>query len=71
MCPVCELEANEETMQCDTCLQWFHYVCVNLTVSDLNKIPEKAPFDCSPSRIISISYNDANEHDDSITNGVA
>ena len=67
MCPVCELEANEETIQCDTCLEWFHYQCVNLTVNEVNKIPEKAPFNCSPCRLISISYKDANEHDDSIT----
>ncbi|OQV23924.1 hypothetical protein BV898_02272 [Hypsibius exemplaris] len=32
-CPLCKQEANEETICCDTCEEWYHFVCVNIVTA--------------------------------------
>ncbi|XP_063418973.1 uncharacterized protein LOC134701775 [Mytilus trossulus] len=45
-CPICSDVANDDTINCDTCLEWFHYSCVQLNKSKVDKIPAIAPFTC-------------------------
>ncbi|XP_063410421.1 uncharacterized protein LOC134693515 [Mytilus trossulus] len=45
-CPICSDVANDDTINCDTCLEWFHYSCVQLNKSKVDKIPSIAPFTC-------------------------
>ena len=45
-CPLCRRRANDGTIQCDTCLEWMHYECVNLTEESVRKIPQSVPFNC-------------------------
>ncbi|KAK3102491.1 hypothetical protein FSP39_011762 [Pinctada imbricata] len=47
MCPICQKEALENTIQCDTCLEWFHYACVNLSPHLVEKMPNSMPYNCS------------------------
>ncbi|KAK3082469.1 hypothetical protein FSP39_015364 [Pinctada imbricata] len=46
-CPICSYEANLDTIQCDTCQEWLHYNCANITQEDANNLPTSMPFNCS------------------------
>ena len=37
-CPVCKLNCYEETdcINCDKCLNWYHYSCTDLTKAQFN-----------------------------------
>ena len=45
-CRACGKVALLDTIQCDTCLEWYHYECVDLVKADVNTIPEAAPYNC-------------------------
>ncbi|MES9881859.1 MAG: PHD finger domain-containing protein [Sedimenticola sp.] len=45
-CPVCGLEAKNDTIACEECDLWFHYSCVGLNNKDAGKISESTPYIC-------------------------
>ncbi|CAG2196174.1 unnamed protein product [Mytilus edulis] len=45
-CPICTDIANDDPINCDTCLDWFHYKCVNLKNTKVDKTQVIAPFTC-------------------------
>jgi hypothetical protein len=46
-CPVCRASTDlEETINCETCLHWYHFTCVEVTCSDPCVVKEDEPFYC-------------------------
>lgn len=45
-CPVCKDIAGDDTVFCETCCEWFHPKCVNMTLEQIQKIPTNVPFNC-------------------------
>ncbi|XP_031778291.1 uncharacterized protein LOC116416066 [Nasonia vitripennis] len=37
ICDLCFQEADDLTIQCDTCLMWYHFTCVKVEAKDLKK----------------------------------
>ena len=42
-CPVCELEADSETIACEECNEWFHFQCAGLPNEDVKNIRGNSP----------------------------
>ena len=45
-CPICQQQANRDTIACEECDGWFHFECLGLTSKDIKKIEEDAPYIC-------------------------
>ena len=45
-CPICQQQANRNTIACEECDGWFHFECLGLTSKDIKKIEENAPYIC-------------------------
>ncbi len=46
ICPVCETDAELNTIACEECNAWYHYNCVGLSPTEVKKIHEEVPFVC-------------------------
>ena len=45
-CPVCEQTANNGTIVCEECGEWYHFSCTGLVESKVESIPTDVPFIC-------------------------
>ena len=45
-CPVCKNNADTNSIQCDTCLDYFHPTCQMLSDNILNSYPEMSEYHC-------------------------
>jgi hypothetical protein len=43
VCPICQQQANMDTIACEECDDWFHFECLGLTYKNIKKIEEEAP----------------------------
>jgi ribosomal protein L37AE/L43A len=46
VCPICQQQANMNTIACEECDDWFHFECLGLTSKNIKKIEEEAPYIC-------------------------
>ena len=46
-CPICQQQANRDTIACEECDGWFHFEYLGLTSKDINKIEEDTPYICN------------------------
>ena len=47
-CPICQQQANRDTIVCEECDGWFHFECLGLTSKDIKKIEEHVFYICKP-----------------------
>jgi hypothetical protein len=47
-CPICREEAQENTIACEECNEWYHYSCLKISQLEINKI--------DPNFLISVKY---------------
>ena len=45
-CPACDQVADNDTIACDECNEWFHFGCIGVDRSRINDIPDEIPFIC-------------------------
>ena len=45
-CPACDQVAEDDTIVCEECDEWFHFHCVGVDPSNADNIPEETPFVC-------------------------
>jgi hypothetical protein len=45
-CPICREEAQEKTITCDECNEWYHDSCFKLSQLEINKIDANIPYIC-------------------------
>jgi len=45
-CPICREEAQEKTIACEECNEWYHYSCLKLSQLEINKIDPNIPYIC-------------------------
>ena len=43
LCPLCKTHACMDTIQCDRCNNWYHYMCAKLTKEDVHKFEKTLP----------------------------
>ena len=43
-CPICDSQAEGETIACDQCDKWFHYRCIGLHEKEIEKINDSIPY---------------------------
>lgn len=46
ICPMCERETTVECIACDSCDQWFHFQCVNLSPTTIDNTYKEIGFHC-------------------------
>ena len=46
MCPICREEAQERTIACEECNEWYHYSCVKISQLEINKIDPNISYIC-------------------------
>lgn len=63
-CPACNEEANMNTIACESCDEWYHYTCVGLSKSEINKLDPSLPFICRPCNENEL-YNTTNSYQES------
>jgi hypothetical protein len=45
-CAICREEAQEKTIACDECTEWYHYSCLMISQLEINKIDPNIPYIC-------------------------
>ena len=45
-CPICREEAQEKTIACEECNEWYQYSCLKLSQLEINKIDPNIPYIC-------------------------
>ena len=45
-CPICREEAQENTIACEECNEWYHYSCLKISQLEINKIDPNIPYIC-------------------------
>ena len=45
-CAICREEAQEKTIACDECTEWYHYSCLKISQLEINKIDPNIPYIC-------------------------
>ena len=45
-CPACDQVAEDDTIVCEECNEWFHFHCVGVDPSKADDIPEDTLFVC-------------------------
>ena len=43
-CEICLLDVSNNSIACDQCDTWYHYHCVNLTISDFQTLKKNKPY---------------------------
>ena len=46
ICPVCQKQADDDTIECEECNDWLHFECVGLTKTQVQKIDHSIPYIC-------------------------